>query len=186
MSSINRWVVQLTTLPAVSPVGFSQADAALMLRKAEDHLGRCAQGAANSNLALAWNPVAAQATITVTGTGTNGDTLTIAGPCHHHGNLGGSPCLEPDQHRRFRDSRRQSDRRSDQRHDRPVSELLGWAHLGVSNVAGVITLTVLIPGVIGNVLLATAKSSTAITITHDFGASVAGSEGTAAVFSMGK
>ena len=175
--SINRWVVQDDT-NGVSPVGFSQADAALMLRKAEDHLGRCAQGAANSNLSLAWNPVAAQATVTATGTGTNGDTLTIAGKVitmetsgatGNQINIGGSVTALMNQ----------------------VTALVNaagssWAGIcTAANVAGVLTLTAAIPGTIGNGL-ALAISSTALTITHAWGASVAGTEGTAAVFSMGK
>ena len=184
MSSINRWIVVDDTI-GISPTGMSQPDAALMFRKASDHLGRCSQGAANANLALAYNPVAALATITVTGTGTNGDTLTIAGkvitmetsgalPASNQVNIGGSVTAL-------------------------AAQIVGlingttalspnsWAGIcSASNVAGVITLTCAIPGVIGNVLLATTKSSTAITITHDFGTSTAGSEGTAAVFSMGK
>lgn len=181
--SINRWVVQDDTT-GVSPVGFSQADAALMLRKCADHLGRCAQGAANANLSLAWNPVAAQATVTVGSTGTAADTLTVAGititmetsgalPASNQVNIGGTVTTL-------------------------AAQIVGlingttalspnsWAGIcTASNVAGVITLTASIPGTIGNGL-ALAKSSTALTITHAWGSSVAGTEGTAAVFSMGK
>jgi hypothetical protein len=183
MSAINRWIVTEDS-NGLSPTGFGKGDAPTIFRKASDLLGACAQGAHSANLQLAFNPVAAQATITVGSTGTNGDTLVIAGktitmetsgalPASNQVNIGGSVTAL-------------------------AAQIVGlingttalspnsWAGIcSASNVAGVITLTCLIPGVIGNVLLATTKVSTAITITHDFGTSVAGTEGTAATFKLG-
>ncbi len=167
-----------------SPTGFGKGDAPTMLRKISTLFGAVAQGAHASNLKMAYNAVAAQATITVGGTGTNGDTATILGivitmktssasPAANEINIGGSVTAV-------------------------AAQIVGlingttalspnsWAGMcSASNVAGVITLTCLIPGVIGNVLLATSVSSTALTVTHDFGTSVAGSEGTAATFKSG-
>lgn len=168
----------------VSPTGFGKGDAPTILRKLSTMFGSCAQGAVASNLKMAYNAIAAQATITVTGTGTNGDTLTILGttitmvtsgalPASNQVNIGGSVTALANQIVGLINGTTALSPNS-------------WAGLtSASNVAGVITLTVLIPGVIGNVLVATSKSSTALTITHDFGTFVAGSEGTAATFKLG-
>ena len=180
---LSRYVVSAAA-NEVSPTGFGNGDAPTILRKLSSFFGALAQGGYASNLKMAYNCVAAQATITVTGTGTNGDTLTLLGttitmetsgasPASNQINIGGSVTAV-------------------------AAQIVGlingttalspnsWAGLcSASNVAGVITITCLIPGVIGNVLLATSVSSTALTVTHDFGTSVAGSEGTAATFKSG-
>ena len=183
MSVINRWILKEDS-NGLSPTGFGAGDAPTMLRKASDLLGACAQGAHSSNFQLAYNPVAAQATITVTGTGTAADTLTVLGttitmetsgalPASNQVNIGGSVTALAAQIVGLINGTTALSPKS-------------WAgQCTAANVAGVITLTCAIPGVIGNVLLATSKSSTALTITHDFGTSVAGSEGTAATFKMG-
>ncbi len=182
---LNRYVVSAAFKSSdISPAGFGKGDAPTMLRRICDFFGDLAQGAYASNLKMAYNCVAAQATITITGTGTNGDTLIVLGttitmktsgasPAANEINIGGSVTAV-------------------------AAQIVGlingttalspnsWAGMCyASNVAGVITLTCLIPGVIGNVLLATGGSSTAVTITHDFGTSVAGSEGTAGTFKSG-
>ena len=100
MSVINRWILKEDS-NGLSPTGFGAGDAPTILRKASDLLGACAQGAHSSNFQLAYNPVAAQATITVTGTGTAADTLTVLGttitmetsgalPASNQVNIGGS------------------------------------------------------------------------------------------------
>ncbi len=133
---------------------------------------------------MAYNAVAAVGTITITGTGTNGDTLTLLGtvitmetsgalPASNQINIGGSVTAVAAQIVGLINGTTAGSPNS-------------WAGLvSASNVAGVITVTCLIPGVIGNKLLATSKSSTAITITGDIGVTVAGSEGTAATFKSG-
>lgn len=80
MSSVNRWIIKDDS-NGVDPTGMSNLmDSATMLRKCETHLGRGAQGAMACNLALALNPVAAQATVhTTNGSETAADTLTVAG-----------------------------------------------------------------------------------------------------------
>lgn len=79
MSSTNRWIVK-DSGNGLSPTGFNSLDSALMFRKASDQLARASIGAMSANLALALNPVAAQATVnTVTGTETANDTLTVCG-----------------------------------------------------------------------------------------------------------
>lgn len=184
MSSINRIILADDT-NGIGITGFSgPADSATILRKVSDHAARASGGACASNLQIAVNPVAATATVTITGTGTNTDTLTVLGtvitmvtsgalPASNQINIGvsvtavanqivglinGTTALSPN----------------------------SWAgKCTATNVAGVITLACAIPGVIGNVLLATAKSSTAITITNDFGLAIAGSEGTSKTFSLG-
>jgi hypothetical protein len=79
MASTNRWIVSDDT-NGISPTGFvGPADSSTMFRKVSDHAARCAGGACASNLKLALNPVAAQATVnTATGTETANDTLTVA------------------------------------------------------------------------------------------------------------
>ena len=168
----------------VSPTGFGKGDAPTILRKISSFFASCAQGGVASNLKMAYACVASQATITVGGTGTNGDTLTLLGivitmetsgasPASNQINIGGSVTAVANQIVGLINGTTALSPNS-------------WAGMcSASNVAGVITLTCLIPGVIGNVLLATTVSSTALTVTHDFGTSVAGSEGTAATFKSG-
>jgi hypothetical protein len=176
MSSINRWILKDDS-NGVDPTGFKgPIDSATMLRRVASHVGRGSQGAMACNLSLAFNPVAAKATVTFTGVGTANDTLTIAnvaitlvasGATGNQVNIGGTATLTA----------------------AAVVALINSSasFTGIctaSNVAGVITLVAAIPGTIGNGL-ALAKSSTAITLTNLWGASVAGTEGTAAVFAQG-
>lgn len=180
---LSRYVVSAAA-NEVSPTGFGKGDAPTILRKLSSFFGALAQGSYASNLKMAYNCVAAQATITVGGTGTNGDTLTLLGivitmetsgasPASNQINIGGSVTAVANQIVGLINGTTALSPNS-------------WAGMcSASNVAGVITLTCLIPGVIGNVLLATTVSSTALTVTHDFGTSVAGSEGTAATFKSG-
>lgn len=168
----------------VSPTGFGKGDAPTLLRKISGLFAACAQGAFASNLKMAYNAIAATGTITVTGTGTNGDTLTLLGtvitmktsgalPANNEINIGGSVTAVANQIVGLINGTTALSPNS-------------WAGLVyASNVAGVITVTCLIPGVIGNKLVATTKSSTALTITADIGVAIAGSEGTAATFKSG-
>lgn len=192
MSSTNRWLV-LDNTNGVSPTGFlGPADSATMLRKCSDHLGRGSIGAATMNLALALNPVAAKATITMSGNGTNGDTLTVgntiitlvtsgAAAASNQVNLGATG-------NGFDIATW-------------IAALINGTNIaagftGVStsfngictasaNAAGVITLTAFMPGTIGNGL-ALSKSSSIIALTNLWGASIAGTEGTYAVFQLGQ
>jgi hypothetical protein len=177
MSSLNRWVVQDDT-NGVSPTGFvGPADSSLMFRKLSDHTGRAAGGACASKLSLAFNPVAAQATVTATGVGTNGDTLTIgnvvitivtSGATGNQVNIAASAAALATS----------------------IVNLINTSSSFTGIVtatnpsSGVIQLFAAIPGTIGNGI-GLAKSSTALTLTHLWGSVVAGSEGTAAVFSLG-
>lgn len=182
MSIINR-IILTTDTDGISPTGFSNADAGTMLRKVSSLSGRAAQGGCAANLKLALSPIAAKATVTATGTGTNGDTLTIASvvitmktsgaaSSNNEINIGGSVTALMNQ----------------------VTALVNGTAAGspnswvgicsAGNVAGVLTLTAALPGTIGNGL-ALAISSTALTITNAWGASVAGTEGTAKTFTLG-
>lgn len=182
---LNRYVVSAAFKSAdISPTGFGKGDAPTMLRRICDFFGDLAQGAYASNLKMAYNCVAATGTITVTGTGTNGDTLTLLGtvitmvtsgalPASNQINIGGSVTAVANQIVGLINGTTALSPNS-------------WAGLVyASNVAGVITVTCLIPGVIGNKLVATTKSSTALTITADIGVAIAGTEGTAATFKSG-
>ena len=176
MASINRWIIKDDT-NGVDPTGLtSSCEGASMLRKISSHAGRCSQGACASNLSLALNPVAAQAKITCTGTGTNLDTLTIANVVITIVTSGAT---------------------GNQVNVAANATALGAAIAALVNssasftgictataASGVVTLVAAIPGTIGNGL-GLAKSSTSLTLTNLWGASVAGSEGTAASYSLG-
>jgi hypothetical protein len=183
MSKINRWILTADT-NGVDPTGYTtNIDAPVMLRKVSDLSARAAQGACASKLQLAFNPVAAQATVTATNTGTNGDTLTIAGivitmktsganAANNEINIGGSVTALMNQVTGLVNGTTASSPNS-------------WAGIcTASNVAGVLTLTAYIPGNIGNGL-ALAKSSTSLTLTNAWGGSVVGTEGTSATYSLG-
>lgn len=177
MSSINRMILTDDT-NGVGITGFSgPADSATILRKCSDHFARAAQGACAANLKIALNPVAALATVTATGNGTNTDTLTLcgtvitivtSGATGNQVNIAASPTALAASIVALVNAAASS-----------------WAGIcTAANVAGVITFTASIPGTIGNGL-ALAKSSTALTLTNAWGASVAGSEGTVKTFASG-
>jgi phage tail sheath gpL-like len=176
--SLNRWVI-LDDANGISPSGMSNIDGPQMMRKCSDHLGRGAQGAMSCNLSLALNPVAALATVTASGNGTANDTLTIgnvvitivaSGATGNQVNVG-TAGTGVDLAASIAAL---------------VNSSSSFAGICTASAAsGVITLTAAIPGTIGNGM-ALAKSSSALALTHLWGASVAGSEGTAAVFSIGK
>ena len=182
MSVINRWILETDT-NGVDPTGFNAMDGPNIMRKCSTLMARAAQGACSANLKLALAPVAAKATVTAGATGTNGDTLTIAGvtitmetsgadKSLNQINIGGSVTALMDQVTALVNGTATGCPKS-------------WAGIcTASNLAGVLTLTAAIPGTIGNGL-ALAISSTALSITHAWGTSVAGTEGTAATFSVG-
>jgi hypothetical protein len=79
MSNLSRIILKTDT-NEVSPTGFlGKIDGPTMMRKVASLIERGAQGACAANMALALNPVAAQALITTTHTGdeTASDTLTV-------------------------------------------------------------------------------------------------------------
>ena len=80
MSNINRMVLT-TGANGVSPTGYTNpSDANTIMRNCASLLAATAQGAQPGNLALSYNPVAAQATVNTTnGSETANDTLTVAG-----------------------------------------------------------------------------------------------------------
>jgi hypothetical protein len=178
MASVITRLLLRTDTNGVNPTGFtSNMDAPEIFRKCSTLLGRAAQGACSSNLELAHAPVAALATVTATGTGTNADTLTIAGitirmetsgAVGNQINIGGSVTALMNQVTALINA--------------PGSSWQGICY--ASNLAGVLTLTASIPGTIGNGL-ALAISSTALTITHAWGAATAGTEGTFQEYSLG-
>ncbi len=182
MSIINRLVVTTDT-NGVSPTGFSNADAPTIMRQCADLLGRGAQGGCAANLKLAFAPIAAKATVTAGSTGTNGDTLTIANvvitmktsgadSSNNEINIGGSVTALMDQVTALVNGTASGSPNS-------------WAGIcSASNLAGVLTLTAFMPGTAGNGLQLSI-SSTALTITHAWGTSVAGTEGTYQAFSLG-
>lgn len=79
MSSTNRWILKTNT-NGVSPTGLKASiDVATIFGKVGDLVGRVGNGSCNGVLQLAYNPVAAQATVnTTTGSETANDTLTVA------------------------------------------------------------------------------------------------------------
>lgn len=177
MASTNRWIIKDDS-NGVDPTGMKgPIDSPSALRKVSEHAMRASLGAMAANLSLAFNPVAAQATVTFTGAGTASDTLTVgnvvitlvaSGATGNQVNIGASASATA---------------------ANVVSLINSSASFtGIctaTNAGAVITLTAAIPGTIGNGL-ALSKSSTSITLTNLWGASVAGSEGTAAVFARGK
>lgn len=176
MSSINRWIVTDDT-NGVSPVGFIGAtDSPTMFRKVSDHTGRCATGGCSANLSLAHNPVAARATVTATGNGANGETLVIggvtitivtAGATGNQVNIAASPTALATALKNL------------------INTSSSFSGLCTATSSGaVLTLICAIPGIIGNGL-SLSETSASLTLTNLWGASVAGTEGTAKVFSLG-
>jgi phage tail sheath gpL-like len=176
MASKNLWYLTDDT-NGIDPTGFKgPMDSPTMLRRCASHLDRGAQGAMAANLVLKFNPVFALATVTFTGVGTANDTLTVgnvvitlvdSGATGNQVNIGASATATA----------------------AAVAALINSSSsfTGIctaSAASGVITLTAGLPGAIGNGL-ALAKSSTAITLTHLWGADTAGTEGTSKTFAMG-
>ena len=186
MSSTNRWILKTNT-NGVSPTGFAQMDAPTILNKASDLLARGAQGACNANLWLSLNPVAAQATVTTSGDGTNGDTLTIGNiviTIVTSGGAAATPSITIAGSAAIL-AAAIADLINGKTHALYTGSTQIFAGICTASVASdVITLTAAIGGTIGNAIIL-AKSSSALTITHAFGASVAGTEGTSATFSLG-
>lgn len=175
MSVINRLVVTTNT-NGVTPVGFSNADAPKIIRECADLLGRAAQGGCSANVKLAFAPVAAQGKLTMTGNGTNGDTITIgnvvitivtSGATGNQVNVAASPTALATAVAAVVNT---------------SSSFTGVAT--ASSAAAVLTLTAALPGTIGNGLQLS-ESSTSITLTNAFGSLTAGSEGSARSFSLG-
>jgi len=75
MASLNRWIFADDT-NGVTPVGYSNADAPLILRRVSDLTGRGAQGACKNNLQLCLNPLYASATVAGVNP-SNNDTITL-------------------------------------------------------------------------------------------------------------
>ncbi len=186
MAVINRLILKTDT-NGVSPSGFSNVDGPLMLRKCEDLLGRAAQGACAANLQLAVAPVAAQATVTATGNGTALDTLTVvnevitivtsgAAASSLQINIAGSATLLAAAIAALINGQ------TNALYTGSTTVFSGIC--SASAAAGVVTLTALLPGVMGNGLQLSV-SSTSLTLTYAWGASVAGSEGTSQTFSVG-
>lgn len=182
MAIINRFIISTDT-NGVNPSGLLNIDAPTIFRRIENLFGRASQGGCAANCKVSYAPIAAQAKLTVTGTGTDGDTITIAGivitmktsgasPALNEINIGGSVTAVADQ----------------------VTGLVNgttalspnsWSGICTSaNVAGVITLTSYVPGTIGNGL-ALAESGSSVTLSNAFGSLTAGTEGTARTYSLG-
>ena len=190
MSSINRWVLRDDS-NGVDPTGMSdKLDSSTMLRKVSSHAARGSQGGMACNLALALNPVAALATITCSGNGTNNATLTVGNvviTLKTSGAVGSSNQIN------LGSAGDGTDVAS------YIAALINgttltagfsgsstsFAGICTASVTGaVITLTAAIPGTIGNGLALT-KSEATIALTHLWGAATAGTEGTAKTFSLG-
>ena len=183
MSVITR--VTLTTQSnGVNPTGFTtNSEAPTMFRKLADLVGAVAQGGRNGRMILAHAPIAAQAKLTATGTGTNGDTITIAGieiamvtsgadPAQNQINIGGTTTTLMDQVTGLVNGTTATSPNS-------------WAGIcSASNTGAVLTLTAYLPGTMGNGL-ALAENSTAITLSNAFGSLTAGTEGTKATYKVG-
>lgn len=172
---VNRYLLTAAA-PGVSPTGWGKGDAPTILRRVSSLFGRCAQGAAASQLKVAYKPITAQAKLTCTSTGTNADTLSIGNvtiTIVTSGATGNQVNVAAD------------------------ATALGAAIAALvnssasftgictaSSALGVITLSAALPGTIGNGLQLS-ESSTSITLTNAFGSLTAGTEGTAATFSSG-
>lgn len=183
MSVITR-VTLTTESNGVNPTGFTtNSDAPTMFRKLADLVGAVAGGGRNGRMILAHAPIAAQAKLTVTGTGTDGDTITVAGivitmktsgasPALNEVNIGGSVTAVADQVRALINGTTALSPNS-------------WAGIcSATNVAGVITLTAYLPGTMGNGL-ALAENSSSVTLSNAFGSLTAGTEGTKATYKVG-
>jgi phage tail sheath gpL-like len=189
MSSINRWIISDDS-SGVDPTGMNKMDGVTMMRKCESHAGRGAQGAMACNLQMALNPVAAQATVTASGNGTAADTLTIGNvviTIEASGAVGGSNQVNVGTAGTGVDLAAAI---AALINGSPSTFFTGTSSsfVGIctaSAASGVLTLTAAIPGTIGNGLQL-AKSSSALALTHLWGASVAGSEGTSKTFPIGK
>lgn len=189
MSNVNRIIVT-ANCNDLSPTGFGAGDAPTILRKFSSLFGGLAQGAWASKLQMAFNPVAAQATVTCSGNGTNGDTLTVAGVAITIVTSGAAASSNQVNLGSAGNGTDLATRIAALINGTALTAgfsgtSTSWSGICTASVAGaVITLTAAIPGTIGNGL-ALAKSSTAITLTNAWGTSVAGTEGTAATFHSG-
>lgn len=173
---VNRYLLTATA-PGVSPTGFGKGDAPTMLRRISSLFGRCAQGAAASQLKIAYKPITATAKLTCTSTGTNGDTILLGNvtiTIVTSGATGNQVNVAAD------------------------GTALATAIVALVNTsssftgictatnpsAGVVLLAAALPGTIGNGLQLS-ENSTSITLTNAWGALTAGTEGTAGTFSSG-
>ena len=189
MSVINRWVLKADT-NGVDPTGFGNIDAPTIMRKCASLMDRAAQGACSSNLDLALSPVAAKATITFTGNCHNTYTLTVCNVAITFETSGAAGASNQVNIGSAGDGTDVS---------AYVAALINgttstagfttkstsWLGKCTASVSGaVVTLTAYLPGIMSNGLALT-KTDADVTLTYAWGASVAGTEGTEAVFSLG-
>ena len=147
----------------------NSADAPINNRKLADLLDKSSVGAVNSVTAYAADPVAAQATLTVTGDGVNGESFSIANVtisivttvsgANQVAVASSASALAAEIAALVNSS----------------SSFTGVCSASVASA--VVTLTASLPGAIGNGLQV-AVGTAPITLTHAFGTLVAGSEGT--------
>ncbi len=189
MSVINR-ITLTTDSNGVSPTGFAQIDAPTMFRKLSSLFGAVAGGGHNGRMILAFAPVAAKATLTFAGNTSNADTLTVGNLAITFVTSGATAASKQINLGTAGDGT-----------DVAVSVAAlingtantrgftgtsaAWNGICTATVSGaVVTLTAYLPGTIGNGL-ALSKSCANLTLTNLWGASVAGSEGTAATYKVG-
>jgi phage tail sheath gpL-like len=189
MSTINRWILTEDS-NGISPTGFTAGDAPTMLRKCSSLMAACAAGGRASNLQIALAPVAAQATITFSGNCHNTYTLTVgnveitfvtsgAAGASNQVNIG-SAGTGADVAARVAALINGSTSTSGF-----TTKSTSWVGICSAAVSGaVLTLTASIPGTIGNGL-SLSKTDVDVALTHLWGASVAGSEGTAYTYKSG-
>ena len=188
MSVTNRWILKSNT-NGIDPTGFASMDAPTIMRKCASLMDRAAQGACSANLNLALSPVAAQATLTFSGNGTAAATITVCGiviTYEASGAAGASNQINVGSAGDGTDvAAYVAALINGSTSAGFTTKSTSWLGICTASVSGaVVTLTAYLPGIMGNGL-ALAKTEATVALTHLWGASVAGTEGKQAIFSLG-
>jgi phage tail sheath gpL-like len=189
MYTMNRWMLK-TDSNGVDPTGFGNMDAPNMLRKCSTLMDRASQGACAASLDLAMAPVAAQATLTFSGNGTAAATITVCGiviTYEASGAAGASNQINVGSTGDGTDVAAYVAALINGTTSTAgfTTKSTSWLGICTASVSGaVVTLTAYLPGIMGNGL-ALAKTEATVALTHLWGASVAGTEGTQKTFSLG-
>ena len=191
MSVINRIILK-TDSNGVDPTGFTSGslDAPTMARKCASLLGAVAQGSHNGNLNLSLSPVAAKATITFSGNCHNTYALTVCGVAItfetssaagasnqvNIGSAGDGTDVATSVAALINGTTNSRGY---------TTKSASWNGICTASVSGaVVTLTAYIPGTMGNGLALT-KNEADVALTHLWGSSTAGTEGTQKTYSLG-
>lgn len=177
MSVTTRLIIKTDTNGVDISGQTANLDAPTALRKCADLLGRAAQGAANANVQVCNAPVYAQAKLTCTNTGTNGDTFVIgnvsceivtSGATGNQVNVAADAAALATAIAALVNS----------------SASFTGICTATNPSSGVVVLTAAVPGLIGNGLQLS-ENSTSITLSNAFGSLTAGTDGTNKRYSLG-